>query len=56
MGLYMLVFTGGTPIGAPLIGVLTSHLGARTGMAVCGGVPLIAAIVMAVAVARPKRP
>jgi predicted MFS family arabinose efflux permease len=56
MGLYMLVFTGGTPIGAPLIGVLTSHLGARTGMAVCGGVPLIAAIVMAVAVARSKRP
>ena len=36
MGLYMLVFTGGTPIGAPIIGVVTSQFGPRTGMAVCG--------------------
>jgi len=45
MGLYMLVFIGGTPIGAPLIGALTSHFGARAGMAVCGGVPVLAAAV-----------
>jgi MFS family permease len=43
MGLYMLVFTGGTPIGAPIIGAITSHLGARTGMTVCGAIPLAAA-------------
>jgi MFS family permease len=49
MGLYMLVFIGGTPIGAPVIGVITSHLGARAGMAICGVVPLLAAVVMAVA-------
>jgi MFS family permease len=49
MGLYMLAFIGGTPIGAPVIGVITSHLGARTGMAICGVVPLLAAVVMAVA-------
>ena len=49
MGLYMLAFIGGTPIGAPVIGELTSHFGARTGMAVCGVVPLLAAVVMAVA-------
>jgi MFS family permease len=49
MGLYMLAFIGGTPIGAPVIGVLTSHFGARAGMALCGVVPLLAAVVTAVA-------
>ncbi|MGI5131435.1 MFS transporter [Pseudonocardia sp. CA-107938] len=42
MGLYMLVFAGGTPIGAPIIGALTAAYGARAGMAVCGIVPLAA--------------
>jgi MFS family permease len=54
MGLYMLVFIGGTPIGAPVIGVITSHFGARTGMAVCGVVPLLAALAM-IAIRRPER-
>ena len=49
MGLYMLAFIGGTPIGAPVIGVLTNHFGARAGMAICGVVPLLAASAMAVA-------
>jgi MFS family permease len=49
MGLYMLAFIGGTPIGAPLIGVLTSHFGARAGMAVCGVVPALAAAFVAAA-------
>jgi MFS family permease len=49
MGLYMLAFIGGTPIGAPVIGLLTSHFGARAGMALCGVVPLLAAVVTAVA-------
>jgi MFS family permease len=52
MGLYMLVFIGGTPIGAPLIGAVTSHFGARTGMLVCGVIPALAAAVTAVAVTR----
>jgi predicted MFS family arabinose efflux permease len=47
MGLYMLVFVGGTPIGAPIIGVITSHYGARTGMLVCGLVPALAAVAVA---------
>lgn len=42
MGLYMLVFAGGTPLGAPIIGALTAEYGARAGMAVCGIVPLAA--------------
>lgn len=49
MGLSMLAFIGGTPIGAPVIGVLTNHFGARAGMAICGAVPLLAAVVMTVA-------
>jgi MFS family permease len=52
MGLYMLVFIGGTPIAAPLVGVLTSQFGARAGMAACGVIPALAAVVMAAAMAR----
>ena len=44
MGLYMLVFVGGTPIGAPIIGALTSEFGARAGMLTCGVVPAVAAV------------
>jgi MFS family permease len=52
MGLYMLAFIGGTPFGAPVIGAITSHYGARAGMLVCGAVPVLAACVMAAALAR----
>ncbi len=55
MGLYMLAFIGGTPIGAPVIGMLTNHFGARAGMALCGVVPLLAAVVMATAMAMARR-
>ena len=48
MGLYMLVFVGGTPIGAPLIGALTAEWGARTGMLLCGVVPALTAVGVAV--------
>jgi MFS family permease len=55
MGLYMLVFIGGTPFGAPVVGAITSHFGARTGMFVCGVVPAVAALTVAAAVARRTR-
>jgi MFS family permease len=55
MGLYMLAFIGGTPIGAPLIGALTSQFGPRIGMAVCGAVPVLAAVVVAAAMGRRAR-
>ena len=51
MGLYMLAFTGGTPLGAPLVGWITAEWGPRVGMAVCGIVPLVAAIAAGLAVA-----
>ncbi len=47
MGLYVLVFMGGTPIGGPIIGWITEHVGVRAGMAVCGIVPLVAAVALA---------
>ena len=52
LGLYGQVFVGGTPIGAPLIGALTARCGGRIGMAVCGGVPLVAALVLGATLAR----
>jgi len=55
MGLYMLAFVGGTPIGAPLIGALTSQFGARAGMTVCGAIPVLTAFVVAAAAARRQR-
>jgi MFS family permease len=44
MGLYMLVFVGGTPLGAPIIGAVTAQFGPRTGMVVCGVVPALTAL------------
>jgi hypothetical protein len=51
----MLVFIGGTPLGAPVIGAVTSHFGARTGMLACGVVPALAAVVVAAATVRRQR-
>ena len=39
MGLYMMVFIGGTPVGAPIVGWITDTYGARVGMAVGGVSP-----------------
>ncbi|GAA0287590.1 MFS transporter [Kineococcus aurantiacus] len=47
MGLYALVFMGGTPIGGPVVGWVTEHVGVRAGMALCGTVPLVAAVAVA---------
>jgi len=55
MGLYMLVFIGGTPFGAPIVGTFTSHLGARAGMAFCGLLPAFAAVVATVVVSAKAR-
>ena len=44
MGLYLLIFMGGTPFGSLLIGYLTEAIGVRQTIAFCGGVSLIAAL------------
>ena len=44
MALYILVFMGGTPIGAPLIGLAEEHFGARSGLIIGGAVCAISAL------------
>ncbi|MFE5907580.1 MFS transporter [Streptomyces wedmorensis] len=52
MSLYMMVFAGGTPIGAPLLGWVTDTYGARAGFATGGLVSLTAAVVIGLVLAR----
>jgi MFS family permease len=55
LGVYGQLFVGGTPIGAPLIGAITARCGGRVGMAVCGTVPLLAALLLAALLAARRR-
>jgi MFS family permease len=52
MGLYMLVFAGSSPIGAPLLGWLAEVFGPRSGL-IIGGVVSLAAVLGVVAVMAP---
>ncbi|MFU8946471.1 MFS transporter [Mycetocola zhadangensis] len=52
MSLYVLVLLGGQAIGGPLMGVLIEQFGAHTGMVVSGGVPALAAAIVALVLAR----
>ena len=45
MSLYMAIFMGGTPIGAPVVGWITDALGARWGMGVAVAAGLGGALV-----------
>jgi len=44
MGLYLLIFMGGTPFGSPLIGVTTELIGIRLTITACGGISLAASV------------
>jgi MFS family permease len=44
MGLYLLIFMGGTPFGSPLIGATTDLVGIRPTIAICGGISLTASL------------
>ena len=46
MGIYLFIFMGGTPFGSILIGWLTEIIGVRETVAACGGISLIAAVVI----------
>ncbi|MBG6238530.1 MFS family permease [Mycetocola sp. CAN_C7] len=52
MSLYVLVLLGGQAIGGPLMGLVIENFGAHVGMVVSGGVPLVAAGVIALVLAR----
>jgi len=44
MGLYLLIFMGGTPFGSPLIGAATDIFKIRPTIAACGGISLAASL------------
>ena len=46
MGLYLLIFMGGTPFGSPLIGTTTELIGIRPTIALCGGISLAASLII----------
>jgi MFS family permease len=52
MSLYMMVFLGGSPVGAPIVGWVTDTYGARVGLASGGAVAATAAAVIAIVLAR----
>ena len=54
MSVYMVVFLGGTPIGAPLVGVIGEHFGARYAVGGGGLISILAAVAAAYALARVK--
>jgi MFS family permease len=48
MALYVLVFLGGTPIGAPVVGALAHAFGPRAALVACGAVTAVAVLAAAV--------
>ena len=44
MGIYLLIFMGGTPFGSPLIGATTDLVGIRPTIVICGGISLAASL------------
>ncbi|WP_461006294.1 MFS transporter [Streptomyces capparidis] len=52
MSLYLMVFMGGTPIGAPIVGWVTDTYGARTGFVAGGLVSVAAAVVVGLVLVR----
>src|SRR3712207_2463775 len=55
MALYFMCFMGGTPIGAPLIGWISEHLGAPWGLILGGAVCVVAGVGAGVWLARGRR-
>jgi MFS family permease len=52
ISLYMMVFLGGTPIGAPVVGWVTDSFGPRVGMASGGAICLLGTMALALVLAR----
>jgi len=46
MGIYLMIFMGGTPLGSPLVGLLASWLGIRATILICGIIVIIAALIV----------
>ena len=46
MGIYLLIFMGGTPLGSLFIGYMTEVVGVRETIFICGVIPLVAATLL----------
>jgi MFS family permease len=46
MGIYLLIFMGGTPVGSPVIGLMAEAIGIRSTIAACGAICLIATTII----------
>ena len=46
MGIYLLIFMGGTPFGSLFIGYLSETVGVRQTIFICGVIPLVAVILL----------
>ena len=55
MAFWVMVVVGGQAIGGPVVGWLGEHLGPKTALVICGSVPVIAAIVIALLLAHSGR-
>ena len=55
MALYFMCFLGGTPVGAPLIGLVSEHLGAPWGLILGGAVCVVAGVGAALYLSRGRR-
>jgi MFS family permease len=54
MGLYMLVFLGGAPLGSPMVGWVAEQFGARMSLIAGGAISAVAAVVVALWLARAR--
>lgn len=55
MAFWVMVVVGGQAVGGPLMGWLAEELGSKTAMAISGGVPAVAAVVIAILLAQSGR-
>ncbi|MFC4950373.1 MFS transporter [Pseudonocardia sp. GCM10023141] len=55
MGLYILLFLGSTPVGAPLLGLLAERFGGRAPLVLGGAVTVVAVLVVTAVLARRTR-
>ena len=46
MGIYLMIFMGGTPIGSPMIGFVADAVGIRPTIVLCGGILVVAAFII----------
>lgn len=55
MGLYLMVFLGGSPLGSPIIGKISQDFGARYGLAIGGGISALAALLIYLSLKKKQR-